>query len=526
MSNALTGGFDAVLEVRRKTIRRFLAAMHEHGGDAAQDDLPRLPHNMVFRVGDETAVGGVRGKVQAQLGVPRIEPVMGAEIGPAAVGKVVVVYPVRAWFRPDPGTTPLPPFIHGDLHATFRVTLEAQPGGATLRFTPGDAAEFSFLSAGLSPAAAGQVAQQARHFLQGWSAKQPFLAVLGALDFPVRAKGVGETVAVPLPLPGGQPPPANLGGVTQDFTLVPAGGPADFAVAVSREYVLGLVQSFLDQVKASHPTFKVDPPWPLPDSTYTVHVHKAVADWKPAGSSVTIKLTFEGDATTPTILPNADWSVDLAFVVSFDDVAKTLVLAAAGDPVVSVDVHGPAGGLVEGDARARVEAEVKKQRAAALPAIQTAAGGVLPAQIARLTGLLHALVSPLRGGWRRSVRRHRHGAPQSRGAGEDRRAGGRQRLLRVRQLASGRMDHVLPVAVDLVADRPRDGQADHRGPARSAGNPRLAPRGEDPRRPLRAAAGAGSEAPGPGRRGGGGRRLPSVVALPVRPGDPGRPRHG
>ena len=73
MSNALTGGFDAVLEVRRKTVRRFLAAMHEHGGESLDDTLPRLPHNLVFRIGDDGALGGVRGQVLLQVGVPQLD---------------------------------------------------------------------------------------------------------------------------------------------------------------------------------------------------------------------------------------------------------------------------------------------------------------------------------------------------------------------------------------------------------------------------------------------------------------------
>ncbi len=388
MSNMLTGGCDAVLGVRRATLRRLLAAMHEHGGQSTEDDLPNLPHGLRIRIGDDDPLDGVRGRVQAQLGVPQIELASGTEVGPLSSAMVAAAWPVRAWFRPDPGTAAFPPFAHGVLKTTFTVALENQPAGPALRFTPAGAV---FTSNELASGPAAQVATQALHFLQHWSAESPFVLMLGALDFPLRARSVGDAIAVALPLPQGQPQPATLVALSQDFTQ--SAGPADFAIAVSREYILGLIQPFLDQIKASHPTFEVDPSWPLPDSTYTVHVKKAVASWTGSGATATIKLSLEGDATTPTILPNADWDVSLAFHLGFDAVAQTLVLTAAGDPNVDVDVHGPAGGLVEGGATMRVRTEVKNARDAALPQIQAAVGAALPAQIARFKGLLLQLTS-------------------------------------------------------------------------------------------------------------------------------------
>jgi hypothetical protein len=112
MPNAVTGDFDLVLEVSESTLERLVATMHQNG--FANPDLPSLPHIARFRIGDDNPVGGEKGSVEAQIGVPRVALIDGAsdrfwlEIG------------FRARYRADPGSTPLADVIHGTIRALYR----------------------------------------------------------------------------------------------------------------------------------------------------------------------------------------------------------------------------------------------------------------------------------------------------------------------------------------------------------------------------------------------------------------------
>ncbi|HEX2706225.1 MAG TPA: hypothetical protein VHM65_10730 [Candidatus Lustribacter sp.] len=52
MPNALTGDFDAVLELSGGTLNRLVATMHQNGADSGK---PSLPHVAYFRLGDDRA---------------------------------------------------------------------------------------------------------------------------------------------------------------------------------------------------------------------------------------------------------------------------------------------------------------------------------------------------------------------------------------------------------------------------------------------------------------------------------------
>ncbi len=51
----------------------------------------------------------------AQVSVPRVELIHGA------TDRFILEVGVRAWYRPDPGTEPLPAFINGTVRAEYRV---------------------------------------------------------------------------------------------------------------------------------------------------------------------------------------------------------------------------------------------------------------------------------------------------------------------------------------------------------------------------------------------------------------------
>jgi hypothetical protein len=85
-------------------------------------------------------------------------------------------------------------------------------------------------------------------------------------------------------------------------------------------------------------------------ATYTVTITSATAQWS-AGSII---LTITGSAKTGSVAPNADFTITQTLDLSFDPTTETLSVSQAGPPSVSVNVHGPFGGAVEGQARASV----------------------------------------------------------------------------------------------------------------------------------------------------------------------------
>jgi hypothetical protein len=113
MSNPLTGDFEAVLQVSGSTVNRLLASMHQNSG--SKPDLPSFPHGVWIRVGDPTAIDGMRGNILGQISVPRIELIHGVS------DRFWLEVSVRARYMPDPGTVHIPEFIHGTVRAQYRI---------------------------------------------------------------------------------------------------------------------------------------------------------------------------------------------------------------------------------------------------------------------------------------------------------------------------------------------------------------------------------------------------------------------
>src|SRR5262245_48186468 len=146
MATALTGDFDAVVQISGRTIYRLLATMHQNSdaNGAESGSPPRVPHRLSFRI------DGTKGVFWAQVGVPAIQLVPGSEMALGAKGRIVVMCPVRARFVPDVSPTKqlLSEFIHGNVRATFTIVVEPLEDGIALRVIPSDNdAEFAFESA-------------------------------------------------------------------------------------------------------------------------------------------------------------------------------------------------------------------------------------------------------------------------------------------------------------------------------------------------------------------------------------------
>lgn len=111
MANALTGDFDAVLQVSAGTLRRLVANMHQNAsGNPAN---PSIPHVAYLRLDDE--VTGHRGSIAAQIGAPHLHLIDGA------TDRIHLEVGIRARYRADPDSLPLADIIHGTVRAEYRL---------------------------------------------------------------------------------------------------------------------------------------------------------------------------------------------------------------------------------------------------------------------------------------------------------------------------------------------------------------------------------------------------------------------
>jgi peroxiredoxin len=176
---------------------------------------------------------------------------------------------IRAAYYPDSGTTDLPAPIHGDVQAAFEVevrtiliSLGTQLFSLVTRLfiTPSsEDAKIQFHAApgsGLSAADESTLAVQVRDFLRQ---SLTLLPIDLPTDFPFSAfKGLGSgssgVIALPFQLSKGASAPASgVQPLTQSFI-----GSSGFAVAVSKEYVIGLID--IEAIRAainSYPPFQI-----------------------------------------------------------------------------------------------------------------------------------------------------------------------------------------------------------------------------------------------------------------------------
>ena len=350
MPNPLTGDFDAILQVSGKTLDRLLGSMHQNAGTTK--NIPTFPHGSFVRLGTPDVVNGVRGTARVQLAAPRIELAHGAQ------DRFVLSVWVRAHFIPDSGSTPFPEFIHGQVRAEYRVREEHDHRLGTLLAAYVKPDTVAFTSAGPDKswdvAITAQVVEalRTRYAMTPHPLKADFQdRKLRALVAPDGTQAVMAAIAMSASALTGNP--ASVNGVIL--------GGRDLAIAVSREYIMSLVQPTMDALLAAKLTFpvgvKVDP-WIGPSFTistvYRVTLDHATATWGTGTVPVLgvpggrISIDIAGDAKTSSILPNASFSVKHDLWLVFDPFTQSLALYSAGPPDVDADVNGPFGGLVEG----------------------------------------------------------------------------------------------------------------------------------------------------------------------------------
>ena len=360
MPNPLTGDFEGVLQVSGSTVNRLLASMHQNA--SATPDLPSFPHSVRMRIGDDHAFEGVRGVVHAQVSVPRIELLHGVtdrfrlEIG------------VRAWYRPDPGTTPMSTFIHGTVHAEYRVReipttclgwthtaanfLWVRVVRDSVRFqgTAEDDTDIADIVAAVSgPDPAARVAQITRQVARLLArrfqaaphrvSKRFRRGAMRSLNAPIG----GAAVAVPLGLSG--EPWGQIASV--DNVIL---GGRDVAVGVSIDYVMTLVAPALDTIK----NFSKTVPVPDLDTVYHVGVHPPSVKWLPYGSHAVFEISFSGWAHTNAIWADATFTIKQNVTLYFDGGLKL----SAWSPGVTVHASGVGSGRAADETKKAVLKEI------------------------------------------------------------------------------------------------------------------------------------------------------------------------
>lgn len=381
MANPLTGDFEAVLQVSGGTVNRLAASMHQNS--FVNTKVPSMPHSIWLRIGDTRPIDGVRGTVQAQVGVPHIELIHGVS------DRFILEVGVRAHYRADAGSAPLATYIHGTVRAEYRIRdidpncfgWSVKSAGKYLwihvvkdsvRFTGTAQDEQSpvldIVSVTQTGSAADQAAKEAAITRQvaGLLAKR-----FAAAPHPVsprfrrgamrslKAPIGGSAVALPLGLNG---EPAGQIASINNLLLERS----DFAIGVAREYIMSLAEPARDAFNQPIPSIpisvRVKTPPGLPDfnvsTVYRVQLNPPTVQWLPFSSFAIIKFKFSGSANTDSIAPNARFDVDQDIVLGFNPGTERLSLSP-GTLSVTPHASGLGSDIVKGVVKKEVENKVK-----------------------------------------------------------------------------------------------------------------------------------------------------------------------
>lgn len=292
MANPFTGDYTAVVQIAVRQLNGLLGTLHQNGD---QDAPLKLLHSVSTRIGDPrrrrpdvgafgdwlvayqkastgrglaglrvhltaTAPPGalrkfsdafagfdrdwvielppdiVRGKAKMQVSTITLSVPNGSS------SEVVIHAAVRAHYYPDPGTTELPPSVHGEVRATFEV--RQTPHGAARRLLIRPSAQDSkidFVAApgsGLGAPAVSRIAAEVRKFIRESVSLLPVDLPPDFVfaDFKGLGSGPNQVVALPFQFSGTAAPANGLQSLTQSFI-----GSSGFGLAVSKEHVNSLI---------------------------------------------------------------------------------------------------------------------------------------------------------------------------------------------------------------------------------------------------------------------------------------------
>jgi hypothetical protein len=404
MANPLTGDFEAVLQVSGSTINRLLASLHQNS--FANPKLPSFPHTVQIRIGSDHAIDGVRGLVRAQAGVPRVELIHGV------TDRFRLEVGVRAWFTPDYDSAPFPAFVHGTVHAEYRLEdidphclgwshnaadyLWVRVVKESVRFE-GTADEDvnpldSLVSVVLTNTAAAdaanlaKVTRQIAGLLATKFAATPHpvgkrfrRGAMRSLNAPIGGSAVATAVGL-----SGEP----TGNIASVDTVLLDG--SDLALAINVDFLMSVVSQSLDPIRAFDRSVHIHvyTPWYLPDidTVYHATVDPPTATWEPHDGFALIKVNVHGRAHTNSILADATFDVAQDIVLGFDAGSGSFTLSPGGSIVT---VH--AGGLYNGTVGSAVQSGIEAQ----LPGVVQAACNQAQPQLAGLPARTQDLTQQL-----------------------------------------------------------------------------------------------------------------------------------
>jgi len=352
MANNLTGDYEAVVQVSTRQINGLLATLHQNG---AQENAPlKLVHSAAVRVGDpkprpgdvvvgdfadwvnayQTARGPVglgdlrkhlagfappgaakmieaefskfeprpprpppatvRGTVKVQLASPMLSLPSGS------TSEITAHVSIRAHYYPDAGTDSMPEPVHGEVQATFEVRQQttSQFGRRLIVQPSSQDSKIQFVTApgtGLSAADVGRISAQVRKAVRESFTMVPvdLPSDFAFSEFKGLGSGPGQAVALPIQLSGGSLPPGGIQSVNNLFI-----GPAGFAFAVSKEYVLSVFQPTIDNLRQFTQDFTLS--INLVFTTLHPHYHFSVTDVDLRFNEGSIDFTIKGKATSPS----------------------------------------------------------------------------------------------------------------------------------------------------------------------------------------------------------------------------------
>lgn len=382
MANPLTGDFEAVLQVSGSTVNRLLASMHQNAW--SKPSLPSFPHGVWIRVGDPNPIDGMRGNIRGQVSVPRIDLIHGTS------DRFWLDVAIRARYTPDPGSVPIPEFIHGIIRAQYRIdNIDRTCTGwgkiaadylwirvirDTVSFT-GTAVDDPGMLAVAPPIIDAATADERITRLARFLLSRRFKAAPHKVTSArfrrgsMRSLNVGTNrslVAVPIGITG-DPPPGDIESIDQDIL-----DKRDVGIAVSKDFILRRIQEKLDKEKATFSTtFVAESKGAILGVTvatvtinYGVTILDAKAQWLGAlppilgvpisGGLVSVWIRLA--ARTQKSRFNFDCDVSQSVLITFDPSGEKFSAVPFGEPVVIF--LGLVGAIIELQAKPEMQSEV------------------------------------------------------------------------------------------------------------------------------------------------------------------------
>lgn len=386
MANFLTGDYATVIQVSTRQINGLLATIHQNG--ATKGAALSFPHSLTIQIDDRSSLtrlgveqfGKWFSSTKAQFILAAIEAnapatvhaefstlppgaavalagefgrwyetgisanTTGRAVGRAlvqcsspivhvqegAIGELTSSVFIRALYFREPGSRQFGEPIHGEVRVTYRPQPLTLPSGETVFDIPfpADDSKIRFLpEAGtVDPAEAAAIEKQLRETLRkgfkpmrvGLSADFPFAQFKG-----VGAGGGGQALAIALPAPSPDNVNKDIDSINTAFL-----GTSDFAIAVSKEAIVGMLDGFLTQVRtaiaAQRPEFL--------GATYSVRFSAGPTLTLEHGK-ITVSARVEAE-TSAFLLPNGFISFSQDLTLQLDPLTQLITLQAIGDPIV------------------------------------------------------------------------------------------------------------------------------------------------------------------------------------------------